>query len=90
MLLINKNDNIIDYIFEVEYNVNYKKLIGITLLTDMAVAKMRIKKRKPKLILITRKKFPNYDFIKRHLEEYVRNIEFELFRANTFSISFIS
>jgi len=90
MLLVNNKDNIIDYIFEVEYNINYKKLVGIALLTDMAVGKIRIERRKPKLILITRKKFPNYEFIRREVEAYVRNIEFELFTADTFNFSVIS
>jgi len=90
MLLVNNEDNMIDYIFEVEYNINYKKLVGIALLTDMAVGKIRIERRKPKLILITRKKFPNYEFIRREVEAYVRNIEFDLFTADTFNFSVIS
>ena len=90
MLLVNNEDEIIDYIFEVEYNINYKKFVGIALLTDMAVGKMGIKERKPKLMLITRKKFPNYEFIRREVEAYVRNIEFELFTADTFNVSVIS
>lgn len=89
ILLVNKEDDTFDYIFEVEYNINYKKLVGIAFLTDMAVGRMRIKKRKPKLILITRKKFPNYEFIRREVEDYVRNSECELFTADTFDISVI-
>lgn len=90
MLLIGNKDKIIDYIFEVEYNINYKKLVGIALLTDMAVGKMRNKKRRPKLILITKKKFPNYEFIRRQVEDYVKKIEFELFTADNFHVSAIS
>jgi len=90
MLLENKDDGSLDYIFEVEYSVNYKKLVGIALLTDLAVGKMRIKKRKPKLILITRKKFPNFEFIRREVESYSKNIEFELFTADTFDVSVVS
>ena len=90
MLLVNNEDEIIDCIFEVEYNINYKKLVGIALLTDMAVGKMRIKERKPKLMLITRKRFPNYVFIRRQVEDYIINIEFELFTADAFDVSLIS
>jgi len=89
ILLVNKEDGNFDYIFEVEYNINYKKLVGIALLTDMAVGRMRKRKRKPKLILITRKEFPNYEFITREVEDYVRSIEFELFTADTFDVSII-
>lgn len=89
LLLVNKEDRAFDYIFEVEYQVNYKKIVGIALLTDMAVGKMRTKKRKPKLILITRKKFPYYEFIKKEIEDYTKNIEFGLFTADAFDVSVI-
>jgi len=89
ILLVNKEDGNFDYIFEVEYNINYKKLVGIALLTDMAVGRMRIKKRKTRLILITRKEFPNYEFITREVKDYVRNIGCELFTADTFDVSVI-
>ena len=89
MLLVNNEDRAPEYIFELEYNINYKKLVGIAFLTDMAVGKMKMNKKKPKLILITRKEFPNSEFIEKEIKAYIRNIEFELFTTDTFTSSMI-
>ena len=88
MLLENK-DHTPEYILELEYNINYKKLVGIALLTDMAVGLMKTKK-KPKLILITRKEFPNSEFIEKEIKAYIRNTEFKLLTTDTFNSSLIA
>ena len=88
MLLIGKKDNNLEYIIELEYNINYKKLVGIALLTDMAVGKMKIIKT-PKLILITIREFPNSEFIEKEIRGQIKNIEFRLFTTDTFNSSMI-
>jgi hypothetical protein len=88
MLLVDNKDHTPEYVLELEYNVNYKKLVGIALLTDMAVGKMKTHK-KPTLMLIIRKGFPNSEFIEREIKAYIRNIEFKLFTRETFKSSMI-
>lgn len=88
-MLLENEDNTPEYILELEYNVsNKKKLVGIALLTDMAIGIMKMKK-KPKLILIIRKEFSNSEFIEKEIKAYIRNIEFKLFTTDTFDSSVI-
>lgn len=89
MLLLGKRDGAPEYIIELEYNVNYKKLVGIALLTDMAIGKMQAKS-KPRLILLTRQRFPNCEFIEKEIRQYVKNIEFSQFIADDFSPSMLT
>ena len=63
-----KETNEIAYIFEVEYTVNYKKIVGIALLTDIAMKQMHAEKG-PKLFLLTRAAFPNSEFIEERNQE---------------------
>ncbi len=92
MLLINRKDQTPEYIIELEYSINYKKLLGIALLTDMAVLRLKSKveiEMRPALFLITRQEFPNSEFIEREIESYTKSMDFKLFLANTFSSSII-
>ena len=88
ILLINKDDGLA-YIFEVEYQVNYKKIVGIAILTDMAIRQMNVKGR-PKLILITKEVFPNNELIEREIQRYVKKIEFNLYSSRNFASAFDS
>jgi hypothetical protein len=86
MVLVRRKDNFPEYIIELENNVNYKKLVGIALLTDMAVGRMQLKE-KPKLILVIRREFSNYKFIEMEINNAIKNIEFSQFLADFFNIS---
>jgi len=83
VLVVKKENNDIAYIFEVEYVVNYKKIVGIALLTDMAIMKMHVE-NKPKLFLLTRTTFPNSEFIEKEIKKYVKNTEFALRKCEDF------
>lgn len=87
ILLITKEDSALAYIFEAEYQINYKKIVGIAILTDIAVRQMKVR-HKPNLILVTKEEFPNSEFIQREIQGYVENIEFNLYRSNNFISSF--
>jgi len=88
ILLINKDDGLA-YIFEVEYQVNYKKIVGIAILTDMTIQQMNVT-NKPKLILITKEVFPNNELIEREIQRYVKKIEFNLYSSRNFASAFDS
>ena len=88
ILLINK-DGGLAYIFEVEYQVNYKKIAGIAILTDIAIRQMNTKD-KPKLILITKEEFPNSELVEREIQRYAKNIEFSLYSSRNFASAFNS
>jgi len=88
VLLVNE-DGGLAYIFEVEYQVNYKKIAGIAILTDIAIQPMNVK-GKPKLILITKEEFPNSELIEREIQGYVKNIEFSLYSSRNFASAFYS
>ena len=77
VILLSKRTGNFDYILEVEYQVNYKKIAGIAVLTDIAVRQMSLKP-KPKLILVTKKEFPNRELLQKDVSDVVRNIEFEI------------
>ncbi len=83
IVVVKKESNSIAYIFEVEYTVNYKKIVGIALLTDIAIMKMQMK-NKPLLFLLTKAAFPNSEFIEKEIKKYVRNIEFALCKCEDF------
>lgn len=83
VLVVKKENNDIAYIFEVEYIVNYKKIVGIALLTDVAMMKMPMK-NKPKLFLLTRTVFPNNEFIEKEIKKYVKNTGFSLLKCEEF------
>jgi len=82
ILLVNE-DGGPAYIFEAEYQVNYNKIAGIAILTDIAIRQMNAKD-KPKLILITKEEFPNSELIEREILGYVKNIEFSLYSSHYF------
>jgi len=84
MILVNKKNGNFDYIVEVEYQINYKKIVGISLLTDIAVRRMN-PKYSSTLILITKKGFPNNELIEREISAYVKNIEFHITDSNNFA-----
>ena len=81
MILENSKTKTFDFIIEVEYQTNYKKIIGISLLTDMAVRRMD-PKYSSTLVLITKKDFPNRRLIEKEIQGYVRNIKFLLTHSN--------
>ena len=83
IIFVNKKNGKFDYIFEVEYQVNYKKIVGIALLADIAIRQMNVKD-KPKLILITKEEFSNSELIEREIQRYVENIEFSLYSSDNF------
>lgn len=89
MILVNKKSKNFDYILEVEYQVNYKKIAGIALLTDIAVGQMSLKP-KPKLILVTKKEFPNRELLQKDIPAVVRNIEFIICDSERFLSEFSS
>lgn len=86
MILVNKKNSNYDYIIEVEYQIHYKKIVGISLLTDMAVRQMN-SDYSSTLILITKKDFPNSKLIEKEIQGYVKNknIKFHLTHSNDFS-----
>ena len=88
ILLVNKERDPA-YIFEVEYQVNYKKIVGIAIMTDMAIRQMNAEGR-PKLILITKKEFPNREFMERAIQGYVKKIDFSLCSSADFTSAFDS
>jgi len=88
ILLVNKEGDPA-YIFEVEYQVNYKKIAGIAIMTDMAIRQMNAEGR-PKLILITKEEFPNRELIEREIQGYVKKIDFSLCSSDDFTSAFDS
>ena len=86
MILVNNETGNLDFIIEVEYQINYKKIVGISLLTDMAVRQMN-PDYSSTLILITKKDFPNSKLIEKEIQGYVknRNIKFHLTHSKDFS-----
>jgi hypothetical protein len=84
MILFNNKTKNFDFIIEVEYQINYKKIVGISLLTDMAVRQMK-PNYSSTLILITKKDFPNSKLIETEIQGYVKNIKFHLTNSNDFS-----
>jgi len=89
ILLMKKEDSTLAYIFEVEYQINYKKIVGIAILTDIAIRQMKIRD-KPKLILITKEEFPNSELVQREIQGYIKKIQFNLYSANNFISNFTS
>lgn len=83
MILVNREDDNIDFIFEVEYQINYKKIVGISILTDIALRQMN-PNYSSKLILITKEDFPNSELIQREIQAYAKNIEFHLTDSHNF------
>ena len=84
MLLVNNKTKNFDFIIEVEYQINYKKIVGISLLTDIAVRQMK-PNYSSTLILITKKDFPNSKLIEREIQAYVKNIKLHLTHSNDLS-----
>jgi len=86
MILVNNKTKNFDFIIEVEYQINYKKIVGISLLTDIAVIQMN-PNYSYTLILITKRDFPNSKLIEKEIHGYVknRNIKFHLTNSNDFS-----
>ena len=89
IVFVNKKNGNFDYIFEVEYQVNHKKIVGIALLTDIAIRQMKVE-GKSKLILITKEEFPNSELVEREIQRYVKNIEFSLYSSDNFASTFDS
>jgi hypothetical protein len=85
MILVNRENENFDFIIEVEYQTNYKKIIGISILTDIAVRQMSPKNYSSELILIVKEDFPNSKLIEREIQLYVKNIKFHLTNSNDFS-----
>jgi hypothetical protein len=88
ILLVNKEGDPA-YIFEVEYQVNYKKIVGIAIMTDMAIRQMNAEGR-PKLILITKEEFPNRELMEREIQGYVKKIDISLCSSDDFTSAFDS
>ena len=88
ILLVNKEGDPA-YIFEVEYQVNYKKIAGIAIMTDMAIRQMNAEGR-PKLILITKEEFPNRELMEREIQGYVKKIDISLCSSDDFTSAFDS
>ena len=84
MILVNKKNCNFDFIIEVEYQINYKKIVGLSLLTDIALRQMK-PNYSSTLILITKKDFPNSKLIEEEIQGYVKNIKFHLTNSNDFS-----
>jgi len=84
MIIENNETANFDFIIEVENQINYKKIIGISLLTDIAIRQMN-QKYSSELVLITKKNFPNRKTIEREIQKYVRNIKFHLITSDDFS-----
>ena len=85
LILVNRENENFDFIIEVEYQINYKKIVGISLLTDIAVRQMN-PNYSSTLILITKKDFPNSKLIEKEIRGYVkgRNINFHLTHSSDF------
>ena len=83
MILVNNETDNFDFIIEVEYQMNYKKIVGISLLTDIAVRQMN-PFYSSTLILVTKKDFPNSKLIEKEIQKYVKNIKFHLTNSNNF------
>ena len=83
MILVNTENENFDFIIEVEYQTNYKKNVGISLLTDIAVRQMS-PNYSPKLILIVKEDFPNSKLIETEIKGYQKNIEFYLTDSKNF------
>jgi len=88
MILVNRENENFDFIIEVEYQTNYKKIVGISLLTDIAVRQMS-PDYSSKLILIVKEDFPNSKLVEREIQGYVKNIEFCLTDSNNFDKIFL-
>ena len=88
MILVNRENENLDLIIEVEYQTNYKKIVGISLLTDIAVRQMS-PNYSSKLILIVKEDFPNSKLIEREIQGYVKNIKFYLTDSNNFDKIFL-
>jgi len=84
MIFVNNETGNFDFIIEVESQINYKKIVGISLLTDIAIRQMN-PKYSSTLILIVKKHFPNSKLLKREIQGYVRNIKFLLTQSNDFA-----
>jgi len=84
MILVNNETGNFDFVIEVEYQINYKKIVGISLLTDIALRQMN-PNYSSELILITKKGFPNSKLIEKEIQRYVKNIKFRLTGSNNFS-----
>jgi hypothetical protein len=83
MILVNTENENFDFIIEVEYQTNYKKIVGISLLTDIAVRQMS-PNYSSKLILIVKEDFPNSKLIETEIQGYRKNIEFYLTDSKNF------
>ena len=83
VILVNRENGNIDFIFEVEHQINYKKIVGIAILTDIALRQMN-PNCWSKLILITKEDFPNSELIQREIRRYTKNIEFHLTDSHNF------
>jgi len=77
MILTNKRTQDFDYILEVEFQVNHKKIAGIAILTDIAIGQMNLK-TEPKLILVTKREFSSMELLQTGIQRVVRNIKFNL------------
>ena len=88
VILVNRENENLDLIIEVEYQTNYKKIVGISLLTDIAVRQMN-PNYSSKLILIVKEDFPNSKLIEREIQGYVKNIKFYLTDSNNFDKIFL-
>ena len=88
MILVNRENENFDFMIEVEYQTNYKKIVGISLLTDIAIRQMN-PNYSSKLILIVKEDFPNSKLIEREIQGYVKNIEFYLTDSNNFDKIFL-
>lgn len=84
MILVNNRTGNFDFIIEVEYQINYKKIAGISILTGIAVRKMN-PNYSSTLILITKEDFPNSKLIEKEIQAYDKNIKLHLIHSNDFS-----
>jgi len=89
MILVNKRTQDFGYILEVEFQANHKKIAGIAILTDIAIAQMNLR-TKPKLILATKREFSNMELLKTEIQGVVRNIKFDLSTSDNFASRFNS
>ena len=89
MILVNKGTRDFDYVLEVEFQVNHKKIAGIAILTDIAIGQMNLKTR-PKLILVTKRKFSSMELLQTEVQRVVRNIKFALSTSEDFLSRFNS
>ena len=77
MILVNRRTRDLDYVLEVEFQVNHKKIAGIAILTDIAIGQMNLK-TKPKLILITKRGFSSMELLQTEIRRVVRNVKLNL------------